>query len=126
MTHAVLHSLTTFLAISSLKEKGLNISDKGVTVKTNNRLTREDYIDGTQRAFINGIAAVKEAGSFGHADDIHRTPSSSPSMTARTSSKGSEHGSPAFNAVSRTDSFGSQKSDKKRSLFGGIRRKNST
>lgn len=35
-----------------LKEKGWNISSDGVSVKTNKRLDREDYIDATQRFVV--------------------------------------------------------------------------
>jgi len=55
-----------------LHKKGLSVSSTGVSVKTSGRMTREDYIDSTQRAFINGMAVMKQAGSFGHADDIER------------------------------------------------------
>lgn len=34
---------------SSLKTRGLTISDKGVSIKTSKRFDREDYVDATQR-----------------------------------------------------------------------------
>ncbi|KAF6754735.1 hypothetical protein DFP72DRAFT_898651 [Ephemerocybe angulata] len=39
----------------SLKAKGLDISSKGVSLKTDKRFDREDYLDATQRGFINVI-----------------------------------------------------------------------
>jgi len=56
----------------TLKAKGVHISDKGVSVKTSSRMSREDYIDATQRGFINSIAATKKAGGFSTADNIDR------------------------------------------------------
>lgn len=41
--------LLLFAPLNRLKEKGLDISDKGVSVKTTKRLNREDYVDATQR-----------------------------------------------------------------------------
>lgn len=54
----------------SLKNKGLHISDKGVSVKTSSRFNREDYLDATQRGFIKAMGAS----SFGTADNIEKTP----------------------------------------------------
>ena len=95
----------------SLKEKGVNISDKGVSLKTQQRFTREDYIDATQRAFMKLPASG--AASFGHADDINkpsppmkRTPNGSPvavkgvSTPSRTNS-GSGDYFPASRNISR-------------------------
>jgi hypothetical protein len=69
--------------LRSLKEKGVNLSDKGVSIKTQSRFSREDYIDATQRAFMKLPASG--AASFGHADDINKpitqrvqTPNGSP------------------------------------------------
>ncbi|KAL0947949.1 hypothetical protein HGRIS_010578 [Hohenbuehelia grisea] len=46
----------------ALKEKGLHISDKGVSVKTSKRFDREDYVDATQRGIIKAMGAA----SFGN------------------------------------------------------------
>ncbi|EIM84994.1 uncharacterized protein STEHIDRAFT_122917 [Stereum hirsutum FP-91666 SS1] len=46
---------------TSLKEKGWNISGEGVSVKTNKRLERSDYIDATQR----GMMKVMDAATYG-------------------------------------------------------------
>ncbi|KAF9232173.1 hypothetical protein BU15DRAFT_55274, partial [Melanogaster broomeanus] len=53
----------------SLESKGIRISDKGVSVKTQKRFDREDYVDATQRGCIKALNAA----SFGPADDeAHR------------------------------------------------------
>jgi hypothetical protein len=49
----------------SLKKKGLHITDSGVSVKTDRRFDREDYIDATQRSFIKTMGAA----SFGQVDE---------------------------------------------------------
>ncbi|KAI0641659.1 hypothetical protein C8Q79DRAFT_918996, partial [Trametes meyenii] len=41
----------------SLKSKGVNVSKSGVSVKTNKRYEREDYLDATQRGFIKAMKA---------------------------------------------------------------------
>ncbi|KAH9850462.1 hypothetical protein C2E23DRAFT_835195 [Lenzites betulinus] len=41
----------------SLKTKGVNLSKNGVSVKTNKRYDREDYLDATQRGFIKAMKA---------------------------------------------------------------------
>ncbi|KAI0327859.1 hypothetical protein GY45DRAFT_1338507 [Cubamyces sp. BRFM 1775] len=40
-----------------LKTKGVNVSKHGVSVKTNKRYDREDYLDATQRGFIKAMKA---------------------------------------------------------------------
>jgi len=39
----------------SLKKKGLNITDTGVSVKTDKHLDREDYLDATQRNMVKAF-----------------------------------------------------------------------
>jgi len=48
----------------SLKEKGVAISDKGISVKTDKRFDREHYVDATQRGLIKAM----NASSFGRPD----------------------------------------------------------
>ncbi|KAF9231736.1 hypothetical protein BU15DRAFT_55800 [Melanogaster broomeanus] len=48
-----------------LEGKGIRISDKGVSVKTQRRFDREDYVDATPRGSIKALNAA----SFGPADD---------------------------------------------------------
>jgi hypothetical protein len=38
-----------------LKNKGWNVSDKGVSVKTSQRFNREDYVDATQRCVVCAV-----------------------------------------------------------------------
>ena len=77
----------------SLKSKGLNITDQGVSLKTSKRYDREDYIDSTQRCVsINshrffaiqflispyrGFIKAMGAASFGTSDSNMSTPSNS-------------------------------------------------
>ncbi|RDX50636.1 hypothetical protein K466DRAFT_601811 [Polyporus arcularius HHB13444] len=41
----------------SLKSKGVNVSSHGLSVKTDKRLDREQYLDATQRGFIKAFNA---------------------------------------------------------------------
>ncbi|KAF9039213.1 hypothetical protein BJ165DRAFT_1496846 [Panaeolus papilionaceus] len=41
----------------SLKAQGLHISENGVSVKTQRRFDREDYVDATQRGFVRAMNA---------------------------------------------------------------------
>ncbi|EIN04517.1 hypothetical protein PUNSTDRAFT_55530 [Punctularia strigosozonata HHB-11173 SS5] len=121
----------------TLKQKGVNLSDKGVSIKTQSRFTREDYIDATQRAFMKLPASG--AASFGHADDINkpspplkRTPTGTPvsgklpAAPSRTNSTSGEY-FPQPGHVTRSDSVssvGSAEKKKKSGLF-SMTRKNS-
>jgi len=57
-----------------LKTKGYTISDKGLSVKTSGRMTHEEYIDATQRSFINTMNKTKTAASFRTVDDSDGSP----------------------------------------------------
>jgi len=48
-----------------LESKGLHITDSGVSVKTDKRFDREDYVDATQRGVIKAMGAT----SFGKVDE---------------------------------------------------------
>ncbi|KZP07039.1 hypothetical protein FIBSPDRAFT_1041240 [Athelia psychrophila] len=48
----------------SLKKKGLNITDTGVSVKTDRHLDREDYLDATQRNMVKAF----QSSSFAKVD----------------------------------------------------------
>jgi len=61
-----------------LKERGYDISGKGVSVKTSKRLNREDYVDATQRGIIRAL----EASSFGKAGQDGSSPSSSTHLSS--------------------------------------------
>ncbi|KAI0045062.1 hypothetical protein FA95DRAFT_1608038 [Auriscalpium vulgare] len=60
---------------ASLRERGWNVSDSGISVKTTKRLNREDYIDATQRGFIKAMGAS----SFGSQNN---SPNGSPNPNA--------------------------------------------
>ncbi|EJF59435.1 hypothetical protein DICSQDRAFT_138567 [Dichomitus squalens LYAD-421 SS1] len=42
---------------SSLKGKGVDVSQNGLSVKTDKKLDREQYLDATQRGFIKAFNA---------------------------------------------------------------------
>ncbi|KAF8311670.1 uncharacterized protein EI90DRAFT_3023504 [Cantharellus anzutake] len=54
---------------ANLKAKGYHVTDNGIHIKTDKRMDRESYMDATQRGFINGMEAIKKAGSFRNAAD---------------------------------------------------------
>ncbi|TDL23441.1 hypothetical protein BD410DRAFT_897515 [Rickenella mellea] len=70
----------------TLKERGLHISDSGVSVKTNSRFNREDYIDATQR----GLLKTMSASSFGTPDEAVKTPVLSRQDSAASTGSGKE------------------------------------
>lgn len=82
-----------------LKDRGLTISDKGVSVKTSKRFDREDYVDATQR----GLVKAMNAASFGNPEKNHSSTSLTPSA-------------PGVERVSSSSSTSSEK--KKSSIFG--------
>jgi len=83
----------------SLKNKGWNISDKGVSVKTSHRFNREDYVDATQRTLVKALSSS-------------------------TYGSGSSEGTPKLHVLERTPSSISSHSteEKKKGLMGGIRK----
>jgi len=93
----------------SLKKKGLVITESGVSVKTDKRFDREDYVDATQRGFMKAMGAA----SFGTVDEkgnhVQGT-TSSPSISRHSSN----------NPVSGSGTHG----DEKKSRF-GLRKTNS-
>ena len=52
----------------SLKTKGLDISDKGVSIKTQKRFDRENYVDATQRCVCAHWARVSTSSFAVHRD----------------------------------------------------------
>ncbi|KAF8869791.1 hypothetical protein BD779DRAFT_1583718 [Infundibulicybe gibba] len=72
----------------SLKARGLDISDKGVSVKTSKRFDRADYVDATQRGFVKAM----ESASFGKADGTPTKSSSRTSSSKRRSVFGLKRG----------------------------------
>jgi len=49
----------------SLKKRGLHVTESGVSVKTDKRFDREDYVDATQRGMLKAMGAA----SFGKVDE---------------------------------------------------------
>ncbi|KAI6144917.1 hypothetical protein BKA82DRAFT_4168082 [Pisolithus tinctorius] len=64
-------SSTVEVTKESLKNRGISISDSGVSIKTNKRFDMEHYVDATQRGFIKAM----DASSFGNPDTIKCTSS---------------------------------------------------
>ncbi|KAJ3929593.1 MAG: hypothetical protein NXY57DRAFT_1016059 [Lentinula lateritia] len=93
-----------------LKEKGYEISDKGMSVKTSKRMNREDYVDATQRGLIRAMGAS----SFGsNTDGTAQSPAStSPSAASASLS------APTLKHRTSSSSIKSASSGKKLSLFG--------
>ncbi|KAH7912100.1 hypothetical protein BJ138DRAFT_1149154 [Hygrophoropsis aurantiaca] len=72
---------------ATLEEKGIAISDKGVSVKTSRRLERDDYVDATQRGFVKAFNA-STFGPGGAADEkSHLTSKSSTSLNGDSKEK---------------------------------------
>jgi hypothetical protein len=78
----------------SLKAKGLHVTSSGVSVKTDKRFDRADYVDATQRGIMNAMNASsfrKGAAAMPNAPAMDRTASSS--SIKSTKSFGSDSGS---------------------------------
>ncbi|KAF5346891.1 hypothetical protein D9756_010609 [Leucocoprinus leucothites] len=100
-----------------MKEKGYDISGKGVSIKTSKRFDRQDYIDATQRGMMKTMTAT----SFNRrADSIDGSHSPNSNSSARSSPVNSATASSfsARPAVQRAMSSNSAKSAEKKSLFG--------
>ncbi|KAJ7666514.1 hypothetical protein B0H17DRAFT_1210561 [Mycena rosella] len=77
-------------AKEGLKTKGVNITDKGVSVKTSKRFDREDYVDATQRGLLKAVnassfrkgAAAHEPGSSGQLQPDNSSLKSSSSFSS--------------------------------------------
>ncbi|KAJ3798468.1 hypothetical protein GGU11DRAFT_582999 [Lentinula aff. detonsa] len=93
-----------------LKEKGYEISDQGMSVKTSKRMNREDYVDATQRGLIRAMGAS----SFGSntTGSVQTPASTSPSATPTNLS------APTLKHRSSSSSTKSVSSGQKISLFG--------
>ncbi|KAF8224905.1 hypothetical protein L208DRAFT_1409327, partial [Tricholoma matsutake] len=85
---------------ASLKTRGLDISSKGVSIKTQKRFDREQYVDATQRGFVRAVGAA----TFGKADNASPPLPPSSRMSRQISS-------------SSTKSNGSNDETKKRGFF---------
>ncbi|PPR00735.1 hypothetical protein CVT24_000941 [Panaeolus cyanescens] len=86
----------------SLKAQGLEISGSGVSVKTQKRFDREDYVDATQRGFVRAMGAASIRKADGSVLSVI-PPTKMERQTSNMSVKSSE----------------SQEKKKKGSIFGG-------
>jgi len=57
---------------ANLKAKGFDVTKNGIHIKTDKRMDRESYMDATHRGFINGVEALKKAGSFNNSSNEER------------------------------------------------------
>ncbi|KAF8814584.1 hypothetical protein BYT27DRAFT_7156730 [Phlegmacium glaucopus] len=67
----------------ALKTKGLDVSKKGVSVKTSRRFDREDYLDATHRGIVRAVGAS----SFRKAENTTTDSSQTPPKLERASSE---------------------------------------
>jgi len=70
----------------SLNEKGVNVSSSGISVKTSKHMTREDYLDATQRNVVKAIqtsttSVTDSAGMAQQNESRHHSPSIKRSST---------------------------------------------
>ncbi|TFK21569.1 hypothetical protein FA15DRAFT_672442 [Coprinopsis marcescibilis] len=70
----------------SLKSKGLTVSRTGVSLKTDKRMDRDEYLNATQRGFVNLV----EASSFRRGDGTVVTPG--PLLPSRSTESNDSHG----------------------------------
>ncbi|KAF9782480.1 hypothetical protein BJ322DRAFT_1111342 [Thelephora terrestris] len=91
----------------SLHDKGVNVSASGISVKTSKHMTREDYLDATQRNFVKAIQTSTTSTA-----DSGGTPQHD----------GSQHHPPSIKRSSTSSSNRSVESAKKKSNLFGIRK----
>ncbi|KAG1824569.1 uncharacterized protein BJ212DRAFT_536376 [Suillus subaureus] len=78
----------------SLRNKGISISDKGVSIKMSKRFDREDYMDATQRGMIKVLDASNLHPSS--VDDPHHIKSKSSSDLSSADHDGAAHSAKIF------------------------------
>ncbi|THH09504.1 hypothetical protein EW145_g1976 [Phellinidium pouzarii] len=93
----------------SLKSQGLTIDDKGISVRTTSRYSREDYVDATQRGFIRAMGASV----FGPAEPIPVSGSES-STAASKPPPLSRHGSSTSSLTNDSADTPEEKEKKRR------------
>jgi len=91
----------------TLNEKGVNVSASGISVKTSKHMTREDYLDATQRKFVKAIQT---------------STTSVTDSDGMTQQNGGQHNSPSIKRSSTGGSNRSADSAKKKSGLFGIRK----
>jgi len=97
----------------SLNEKGVNVSASGISLKTSKHLTREDYLDATQRGMVKAIQtstiSVPDSSVMTHPNEgPHRPP-----LVKRSSTSGSNRS--VDSAKKKSSLFGLRKSASKHS-----------
>ncbi|KIM71807.1 hypothetical protein PILCRDRAFT_830112 [Piloderma croceum F 1598] len=91
-------------AKTTLQQKGLHITDSGLSVKTDRHFDRDDYVDATQRGLLKAMSAA----SFGKVDEHgHHLPTTPSPSISRHSSAGSHSGVSTHDE--RKSRFGSRK-----------------
>ncbi|EGN97382.1 hypothetical protein SERLA73DRAFT_184073 [Serpula lacrymans var. lacrymans S7.3] len=96
----------------SLNNRGIAISDKGVSVKTNKRFDRSDYVDATQRGLMKALGSSTFGSSLGE-DEAKKNTLRSKSATSLTEGKSHRKSS---NASVTTN--GSAEERERRRIFG--------
>jgi len=91
----------------SLNEKGVNISASGISVKTGKHMTREDYLDATQRNVVKAI----QTSTTSVVDSVEMA-----------QQNGTQHRPPSIKRSSTSGSNRSVDSTKKRTGLFGIRK----
>ncbi|KAF5375915.1 hypothetical protein D9615_008186 [Tricholomella constricta] len=72
-----------------LKNRGLTVSNKGVSIKTSKRFDREDYMDATQRGVVKAFGA-STFGSHGNESGPSKVQRQVSSPSLKSSSSGEE------------------------------------
>ncbi|KAH7922294.1 hypothetical protein BV22DRAFT_666909 [Leucogyrophana mollusca] len=86
----------------TLQERGIAISDKGVSVKTSKRFDRSDYVDATQRGFIKAMNSASYGS--GDAEEKHHPKLKSASSVNGASHEAKEHEKKKVFGMRRTHS----------------------
>jgi len=94
----------------TLNEKGVNVSASGISVKTSKHMTREDYLDATQRKFVKAIQT---------------STTSTADSDGMSQQDGGQHYPPSIKRSSTSGSNRSVDSAKKKSNLFGIRKSSS-
>ncbi|KAJ3753154.1 hypothetical protein EV360DRAFT_74740 [Lentinula raphanica] len=88
-----------------LKEKGYEISNQGMSVKTSKRMNREDYVDATQRGIIRAMGAASFGSNANGTPDVtSATSSTSSANLANLKSPPLEHRSSSSSSIKTTSS----------------------
>jgi len=94
-------------AKKTLNEKGVNVSASGISVKTGKHMTREDYLDATQRKFVKAILT---------------STTSTADPDGMSQQNGSQQPPPPIKRSSTSGSNRSVEGTKKKTSFFGVRK----